>query len=665
MTAPLYDGGDWDTFPTRCGWLDESGTETYPSDDVPSEYQSLMHCGLYFGVLHYVFGDQLDQSDFLLREDEEGEQQYVTTRQLEKYVGDVDDWNNNDRGARCVEIRGGHQPTPRSSGYLFLSVKEEEKLISDGWCPLNVARCASAGIQLDAQVYLLQLARSKPSWYNRTHDSCQKTECVADSIDKSINVTRHVQEDCNCLHVDADIEQLHGILQDGGIRIVRITPCGEDELGNRQFEVKVVKKCSSKPYVAVSHVWADGLGNPHANSLSHCQLEFLYDHTRLLLREKGYSLLQREDIWTPAQSDTLCIPHQNDVRSLAIQCIRDVYTGAYRTIMIDSSLIMIDSRSYTKLEVCLRVLYCSGWICRLWTLQEALAAEEKLYVLLADKAVNISTITDGLMDKVDKGEIPILQEGMATMAAGAWCMHFQQPNVYASAFRRMILKNTQDQVIAWTWFNVATRASSKDRDRATVLAGILNLDVKKILEVDEAEERMRSLYGMLERFLQDVSFLEGPRFEEEGMGWVVQVCRFTGAFCPLSHDASKITPRGLQVSLYASMMRKDLESWIDASQFDRQRRASGTKVFRLSIATPLDLSADVTYGFILKEPQLYVISLCAVASLQTTEDGVCYGRYVTSGNIEAIILDMLEPPPFGSLIRGTWHDAEMRTWIVG
>jgi hypothetical protein len=73
MTARYNDGGDWYTFAHRSGWLDESNSITFPSDAVPPEYRSLMHCSSYFGMLHYVFGDQLDQSDFLLREDEEGE----------------------------------------------------------------------------------------------------------------------------------------------------------------------------------------------------------------------------------------------------------------------------------------------------------------------------------------------------------------------------------------------------------------------------------------------------------------------------------------------------------------------------------------------------------------------------------------------------------------
>jgi hypothetical protein len=344
----------------------------------------MMECWLYFGMLHYVFGTQLDQSDFLLREDD---QQYITTRHLQKYVENVEDWKKNERGARSVEIvnkvlenlyryrpwirekmsfairlaslalwniaikRDGPQPDPRRCGLWFLMPEETDQMVKEGWCPLDAQKCHYAGIQLDTQAYLLQLVHTKASWNNRTHESCKETECVADNIDESSYVTRHVHEDCSCSPFDADIKQLHTILQGGGIPLVKITPSGEHELGNQHYKLEVVKKRSGKPYVAISHVWADGLGNPRGNSLPHCQLEFLYKRAKLLLQDKEYIPYYDDKTYGPLHTgavrfahfavntarrgdnsvlvwiDTLCIPHRSDVRSLAIQRIRDVYNS--------------------------------------------------------------------------------------------------------------------------------------------------------------------------------------------------------------------------------------------------------------------------------------------------------------------------------------------------
>lgn len=399
--GPLYDGGDWDTFPSRSGWLDGPGAEDWLARHIPFvklpdeleylfQYQSSMESWLYFGMLHYVFGDRLDQSDFIvLRDDEsEGQGYYITTRYLHKYVEDVDDWKTNNRGARTVEIvnkvlellpsyirfigdglslairlashalwnvavkRDGPQASPRLIGAWSLTRTELELLpLFSGWCPLDAEKCCEAGIYLDTQAYLLQLHRPKPSWNKRTHDSCIKTECIADNIDESNYITRHVQEDCSCSHIHADIEQLHRVLLDGGIPLVRISFCGEDELGNPQYKLEVVKNRTHRPYVAISHVWADGLGNPQGNSLPHCQLEFLYKRALRLLSDKEYIPGYDDKVYGPLYTgaaqlghfaakairrgdnsvlvwiDTLCIPHRNDVRSLAIQRIRDVYTG--------------------------------------------------------------------------------------------------------------------------------------------------------------------------------------------------------------------------------------------------------------------------------------------------------------------------------------------------
>ncbi|KAL4745633.1 hypothetical protein BDW72DRAFT_211131 [Aspergillus terricola var. indicus] len=750
--GPLYDGSDWDTFPTRCGWLDEAGVGDSLARYIP-------YCWLYFGMLHYIFGDQLDQSDFILRYEKEGQRQYITTRYLHKYVENADDWKNNNRRARTVEIvykvldalpgyirfigkemclairlaslslwnvatkRDGPQTNPRLLGAWSLTSKELEDLsLFDGWCPLDAERCCKSGIYLDTQAYLLQLRRTKPSWNNRTHESCKKTQCVADNIDESNYVTSHVQEDCSCSHIHADIEQLRTILLDEGIPLAMIAPCGEDELGNEQYELKIVRKRTNKPYVAISHVWAEGLGNPQGNSLPHCQLAFLYKQARRLLRDKEYipgydekvygslytgavrfahfaaNAARRGDNSVLVWIDTLCIPHQGDARSLAIQRIRNVYTSASRNMILDSELMLVDSRLCNKREVCLR---------------------DKLFVLLSDKAINIGTIPYMLLNKVDQGEIPIFQEGITTMAAVTWYSYFQEPTDYASKFHRFVINhgNTggQGKVISWNWFNVATRASSKDRDRPTILAGLLNLDVSKILEVKKADERMRRLYSMLDMFPQDVLFLEGPRFEDYGMRWAMKTCRFTSEFSSLFSDSGSITPQGLHITLYPSLIalssdlfdlalakskqsepdqrQMDWEQWLDNSKFhcdteldldtdqdpdfDLDPSSPATEpddakmsFLHLKGTVPNNISQGEAYGIILKSAlpdQIY--TQCAVVALQTSEDGVHFARYISTGGMNAVTfkrdLHMVELPEDGYLLAGTWSDAQKYQWVVG
>jgi hypothetical protein len=381
--GPLYDGGDWDEYPMRHAWESEPGTQKFPPGQIPQEFQPTIECWLYFGMLHYVFGDQLDQYDFLLREsenDDEAQQQYITTKHLERYVGSTEKWRKNGLGLRSfgiirrvcehlqrynryiraemcfaiqlvcqalwnvAEKRDGPQTDPGAVKlWLFPRDREAEQMVRGGWCPLDAEKCRMIGVELDTPAYLLQLLRMKPAWNKRTHERCKKTECVADNVDESLYVTRHLQEDCRCEHLHADVEKLHEVLLDGGIPLVQITLRGKDELDNQGYEINIVKKRVSKRYVAVSHVWADGLGNPHANSLPTCQLGLLYERARLLLTDKEYAPQydtssftarfahfagnRRGDNSVLVWIDTLCIPHEREVRSLAIQRIRDVYVG--------------------------------------------------------------------------------------------------------------------------------------------------------------------------------------------------------------------------------------------------------------------------------------------------------------------------------------------------
>jgi hypothetical protein len=384
--GPLYDGGSWDQFPARWGWKLETGTEKFPPGAIPQRFHSGIECWLYFGMLHYVFGDQLDQSDFLLHR-EETPQQYITTKHLYKYVGNAKAWKKRKLGERAVDIvkevceqlsKYAHYyvrddmalairlvcyvlwnlavtrdcpqtKPPHVRLWLLSGALESKRMVAEGWCPLEVEKCRMAGGGVDTPAYLLQLVRVKAGWNIKTHESCKKTECVANNVDESDYVTRHVQEDCTCSHLQANVEQLHTILRDGGVPLLRIMPCGEDKLGNQNIEIEIVRKRVGKQYLAISHVWSDGLGNTEGNSLPHCQLKLLYEQAKQVLTDGEYvphyeggpfgplhtgaarlahfasnQVLRRDDsvlLWI----DTLCIPHQRDVRSLAIQRIREVY----------------------------------------------------------------------------------------------------------------------------------------------------------------------------------------------------------------------------------------------------------------------------------------------------------------------------------------------------
>ena len=392
--GPQYDGGDWNEFPTRYGWRNETGTmELFYQHRFPPEKRKGIECWLYFGTLHYVFGDRVDHADFLLISDEK---QYLTTAKLHQYVEDVKEWERNKWGERsftivekvCQEISrydkilrddmklairlichalwnisvkrdGSKQKSVHVQKWFLSQEYEAGLLLQSGWCLWETTKSRYTGGSVDTIAYLLQLTRKKPAWDKKTHDACKKTECVANNINESEYVTRHVTEECNCGHLHAVVEELHRVLNDGGVPLISITPpSGQSE--DEGFKLEVVRKRVGRQYVAISHVWSDGLGNANGNSLPQCQIQLLYERARSLVTGKEYvphysggpyaqihtsatrlvhfisNQARGKDESVLVWIDTLCIPHQRDVRSLAIQRIREVYLDGLWTTFVAS-----------------------------------------------------------------------------------------------------------------------------------------------------------------------------------------------------------------------------------------------------------------------------------------------------------------------------------------
>jgi len=75
-------------------------------------------------------------------------------------------------------------------------------------------------------------------------------------------------EPCPFVHVDA--QEVRKIIEEGGIPLVLI-----DTSSSGGLDLRVRAAAARDRYIAISHVWSDGLGNPALNALPKCQLERL------------------------------------------------------------------------------------------------------------------------------------------------------------------------------------------------------------------------------------------------------------------------------------------------------------------------------------------------------------------------------------------------------
>ena len=90
--------------------------------------------------------------------------------------------------------------------------------------------------------------------------------CSENQIDEAHYETRHSNM-CNLSnhwHIEPAYNRIFSMLQSGGVPLIQIS----DPCANRVCpQLDVLKAEAGLPYVAISHVWSDGLGNLKDNSL--------------------------------------------------------------------------------------------------------------------------------------------------------------------------------------------------------------------------------------------------------------------------------------------------------------------------------------------------------------------------------------------------------------
>ncbi|KAK3045572.1 hypothetical protein LTR09_012856 [Extremus antarcticus] len=213
---------------------------------------------------------------------------------------------------------------------------------------------------------------------------------------------------------------MFGISRDGGIPGLRY-----ETTQDGQPSLAYVRASPGAHYVAISHLWADGLGNPHDNTLPRCQLQSIADQVKAcneilaknppistdhpmnllaVLRSKAEKLFAKfEDHPTDFWLDVYCVPllppgdtddelYLDDrpgrdpgftreviqrLKSIALQRMYETYAWARCTLVLDRELMSIP-RPSTLSERWARIALCA-WNTRFWTFQEYCLAPQTFF----------------------------------------------------------------------------------------------------------------------------------------------------------------------------------------------------------------------------------------------------------------------------------------------
>lgn len=426
--AEDYDGGPFLTYPQRRGrpelsMLDGTTQVAFRlqvlSNPMPTEeQQSLFQTWLFFGLLQSLCGKLFDAADYV--RDDRTAGKVITTERLMPTIRSAfvaplpatDAGSLQGEYARAVQCLQTVQNVLSLANEDFdwrirLSITSVAELLSvavnlsywshgatsefqppilflphfppeeirqhmlrNGWCPSEIATIKDKFSSLQTLMFLSQMDKSVAG---QNHDGCTHTTCRSYQIDLSNYHTRHAEAGCTCEDWVFENATLISTLQRGSLPLLKVS--GREAT----LSIECVDSGPEKPYVALSHVWANGLGNPRLNALPRCQLAKLGDYIRDIEGQgeqhaSGPSLGSLH-LWI----DTLCCPVEPpEYKTLAISLLRKTYLEAAHVLVLDAGIQSVAEGEIEPHEALLRI-ETSAWTQRLWTLQEGVLAKRRWF----------------------------------------------------------------------------------------------------------------------------------------------------------------------------------------------------------------------------------------------------------------------------------------------
>lgn len=562
----MYDGGDFGTFPQRCGWtVDElqlKRLKKLPKDEAAAFLQSW----LYFGFLSHVFKPlhlDFDPFDFV-REDETG-RRLVTTRRLPEYVlkwGVMESQRTPDQQLeRFNHLKSGftllhrfticycHKDTSQwplepeiclsiiiladtlmKAAFEILKrpfniewgVSEflVEKMKRSGWC-IRAISTMLKGQQIHNLYYASTLGSPEVV---KDHGNCNEHVCRWEQVVENEYVIKH-RPDCEgCALIMPSIDRIVTIIRAGQIPGMRLK-LAEGTSGQR--EIEVVELSPTIPYVAISHVCesiffpvhffqysrqdvnvayfflgSDGMGNPTSNALPRCQIN------RIQAMVDEIMPADQRNMPCPWWCDTLCVPvgeENKEFRRAAIRNMRSTYQNAAKVLVFEASIMKLSKDLY-PVEIYIR-LKLACWMRRLWTLQEGVLGKDTC-MQFADGTKTLRQI-----------DAEVAQEGLKN----AQLLYTRYSFLARTFFGPFVRHTTQatNQNFANVWKTIQWRSTTHRIDETLCLATLLGLDPAPLFTVPDTDydRRMIKLLQMVKTLPLILFFQPPPRLSQHGFRW--------------------------------------------------------------------------------------------------------------------------------------------------
>ncbi|KAI9060320.1 hypothetical protein FKP32DRAFT_1076298 [Trametes sanguinea] len=376
----------------------------------------------------------------------------------------------------------------------FFDFECRRRMRSEGWCPYTSEKIWRMHPNpLVTSATLARLPRPATSGVSRReHAQCTLWTCSFHNL--PTYTRRHIDASCQCDYAKPSLEHIAILLSNDLVPVMiwdgtslRVVPAN----------------ITNNSFVAISHVWADGMGSTSEDGLPVCVVE------RLSSLAKGLSA-QHGAFWI----DSLCVPRARELRKRAIALMARTYSDAGKVLVIASDIRSHCSKEKPWCENLLRIAM-STWMCRVWTLQEALLARD-LYFEFADGPIDVEEKLGLKTPPVDGEDGGLRLDVVDCLPCLPVFQHRREQRGARGSTEVPLGRLTQ---------LVCGRTIAKAADEVLAIASLVprQVDIVKLLQEcdgrDVADRRMRSFLLQMRTIPPAIIMCDGPRLPLPGFTW--------------------------------------------------------------------------------------------------------------------------------------------------
>jgi Heterokaryon incompatibility protein (HET) len=186
--------------------------------------------------------------------------------------------------------------------------------------------------------------------------------------------------------------------------------------------------------------------------------------------------------------DSLCIPRNRDLRSLAISKMSESYRQSYATIVLDDGIKPLSNLDSSETQIL--AVSLSTWQERLWTLSESVLSARVLFAF-DDELKSSKDLLD--LDYAH-GHTPLIKMGCTLLDNLSYGMHVG--DVTIGALQR----------------NLCRRTSSWLDDENLAVAPLMRIDLAPLLELT-GDERMMRFWKLARHVPRSIILESSPKFQ--------------------------------------------------------------------------------------------------------------------------------------------------------